>query len=63
MVTGIHLFGGGGHYRFFPEEDLARMQDTFLSQLREQVRGDEELTRKLAELVAKAGQEALDAES
>lgn len=42
---------------------VARMQDTFLSQLREQVRGDEELTRKLAELVAKAGQEALDAES
>jgi len=35
---------------------VARMQDTFLSQLREQVRGDEELTRKLAELVAKAGQ-------
>lgn len=42
---------------------VARMQDTFLSQLREQVRGDEELTRKLAELVVKAGQEALDAES
>lgn len=41
---------------------VQRMQEGLLRQLREAVQGDEELTARLTELVAQAGQEALDAE-
>ena len=42
---------------------IARMQDAFLSRLREQVQEDDALMARLSELVEQTGQEVLASES